>query len=42
MPFGTENLKWCGYLKVRKIRFDRMYERDEQSDRRTDRRTDTA
>ena len=33
MPFGMENLEWCGYPKVKKvedmfIRFDMIHERD--------------
>ena len=37
MPFGMENLEWCGYSMVKSsedmlIRFERMYERDGHTD----------
>jgi len=41
MPFGMEELEWCGYPAAKIffadmfIRFDRMYERDRHTDRRT-------
>jgi len=45
MPFGMEKLEWYGYpmvkktlkmLKILKIRFDRMYERDTHTHTHTD------
>jgi len=48
VTFGTENLEWCGYPKVKNVKIclvvltECMYERDRQTGRQTDEHRVTA